>query len=418
MTNEGTKSGNRESEESVEHKNERESVSSSESEPEDVDVAYRSSDEQVAPEKNEPKFQPFSSQLIPGEGGAAVDEFFADSSRVASTGKLTQVNEDDEDTRSPRNTSNFDDDHTVRESNPGKGPISNSTASSTETLEHVTSPRESNVSAIDEDLMNRPTNELFEMIRANRPEYSTDGSRSSEMMHDLEASHLRRMEELNRIAVDHLGNRISNLDEDMLGSTYQPGRSTGFRNDTEEMQWRSSSVMQEVQSKHHVDMERLRRRIRQLEEECRESIASVLTPQEMDLSEFDSDDDEPRNKFNGQASFNAGRSFNPQSSFMCASDLSASTISERLSAGDEESDSQPLPARVLFEQIAQLTQLQQEMAEAEDDDDEEEYRERIKEQYRVLQSIKANSARQERESLSRQQRESLNRESLSEENWI
>ncbi|KAL3665664.1 hypothetical protein V7S43_009097 [Phytophthora oleae] len=418
VKNEDSKPDYRDSEESVEHKYERVSVSSSESEPEDVDVAYRSSEEQVASEKTSLEFQPFSSQLIPGEGGAAVDEFFADSSMVASAGKLTQVNEDDEDTRSPRDTSNLDDDQTARELNSDKGPISNSTASSTETLEHVASPRESTVSAIDEDLMNRPTNELYEMIRANRPGYSADGSRSSDMMHDLEANHLRRMEELNRIAVDHLGNRISNLDEDMLGSTYQPGRSTGFRNEAEEMQWRSSSVMQEVQSKHQVDMERLRRRIRQLEEECRESIASVLTPHEMDLSEFDSDDDEPLNKFNSHMSFNAGLSFNPQSSFMCASDLSASTISERLSAEDEEPASQPLPARVLFERIAQLTQLQQEMSEAEDDDDEEEYRERIKEQYRVLQSIKANSARQERESLSRQQRESLNRESLSEENWI
>ncbi|KAG2897486.1 hypothetical protein PC114_g14666 [Phytophthora cactorum] len=407
---ESTKPVYRSSEEFVEHESERESISSSESEPEDSEAAYRTSEELVAHETSAPKFQPFSSQLVPGEGGSAVDEFLADSSRVISNSKLAQVDEHDEDTRSPRDTSDFHqsipEDHT-------KTPVSNS---STEPSEHVASPRESNVSAIDEELMNRPTNELFEMIRANRPMYDTDRSRSSDMMHDLEASHLRRMEELNRIAVDHLGNRISNLDEDMLGSTYQPGRSMhpGLRDEGEEMQWRSSSVMQEVQTKHQVDMERLRRRIRQLEEECRESIASVLTPEEMDLSEFDSDDDdEQANKFNGHRSFNAGRSFNPQSSFMCASDLSASTISEHNS--DDETESQPLPARILFEQIAQLTQLQREMSEAEDDDDEEEYRERIKEQYRVLQSIKSNSARQERESLSR---ESLNRESLSDENWI
>ncbi|KAG3146932.1 hypothetical protein PI126_g13100 [Phytophthora idaei] len=407
---ESTKPVYRSSEEFVEHESERESISSSESEPEDSEAAYRTSEELVAHETSAPKFQPFSSQLVPGEGGSAVDEFLADSSRVISNSKLAQVDEHDEDTRSPRDTSDFHqsipEDHT-------KTPVSNS---STEPSEHVASPRESNVSAIDEELMNRPTNELFEMIRANRPMYDTDGSRSSDMMHDLEASHLRRMEELNRIAVDHLGNRISNLDEDMLGSTYQPGRSMhpGLRDEGEEMQWRSSSVMQEVQTKHQVDMERLRRRIRQLEEECRESIASVLTPEEMDLSEFDSDDDdEQANKFNGHRSFNTGRSFNPQSSFMCASDLSASTISEHNS--DDETESQPLPARILFEQIAQLTQLQREMSEAEDDDDEEEYRERIKEQYRVLQSIKSNSARQERESLSR---ESLNRESLSDENWI
>ncbi|OWZ18995.1 Avirulence protein [Phytophthora megakarya] len=287
-----------------------------------------------------------------------------------------------------------------------------------EASEHVDSPRESVVSAIDEELMNRPTDELFDMIRANRPMFSGDGSRSSMGMHDLEASHMRRMDELNRIAVDHLGNRISNFDDDMLGSAFKPGRSMhpGFRDEEKEMQWRSTRVMEEVQSKHQVDMERLRRRIRQLEEECRESIASVLTPEEMDLSELDSDDEQP-NKFNGS------RNFNPQSSFMCASDLSASTMSERNSADDDEVQEAPLPAQILFQRIQQLTLLQQEMAEVEDDDDEDEYRDRIKEQYRVLQSIKANGAREDRESLSSRQsmqkRESQERESLDDDSlWI
>ncbi|KAG6587219.1 putative adherance factor [Phytophthora cinnamomi] len=184
----------------------------------------------------------------------------------------------------------------------------------------------------------------------------------------------------------------------------RPGRSLhpNFGDEDEQMQWRSSDVMGEVESKHTADMERLRRRIRQLEEECRESIASVLTPDEMDLSELDHEED-----FNGHQSYHGGRNFNPQSSFMSASDLSASIISEQ--AEEEE----PMPARILLEQIAKLTQLQQDMAEVDDDDDdEEEYRERIKDQYRALRSIQSETQRERRSSSLSQ------RSSVSEENWI
>lgn len=71
-----------------------------------------------------------------------------------------------------------------------------------------------------------------------------------------------------------------------------------------------------------------------------------------------------------------------------------------------------MPARALLEQIAKLTQLQHEMAEVDDEDDEEEYRERIKDQYRALRSIQAETQRERRSSSLSQ------RSSLSEENWI
>ncbi|KAH7468660.1 uncharacterized protein KRP23_11038 [Phytophthora ramorum] len=97
------------------------------------------------------------------------------------------------------------------------------TTASTAAMEHVGSLDESCVSAFDESLMNRPTEELFEQVRANRPKHRGDAVRSSDLqLHDLEASHNRRMEELNRIALDQLGNRISNLDHDRLSSSYQP----------------------------------------------------------------------------------------------------------------------------------------------------------------------------------------------------
>ncbi|CAH0491986.1 unnamed protein product [Peronospora farinosa] len=385
--------------------------------PDDFDTSIRLSEEHAEHGyKNEQEYRlseecaDMNTQLIPGESGLAVDEFFADSRRSLSDRKLPQVNEnDDEDT----DTLNLYQkrlhlSHTTSEdSNSAIAPISNDS----DTSEFGISCRESCISAIDEELVGRPTNELFDMIRANRPMYNSGGSRSSDMMFDLEASHLRRMDELNRIAIDHLGNRISNLDDDMLGSAIQPGRllHRGHRNEEKAMQWRSSDVMEEVYTKHQVDMERLRRRIRQLEEECRESIASVLTAEEMDLSEFDDDGSEPTHK-----GFIGRPSFNPQNSFMARSDLSSSTISEH--GGTDMPIDEPLPARILFEQIAQLTQLQQEMAEAECDDDEEEFRKRIKEQYRVLRSIKANS-REDLELLNSQARESVN-EDEDEENWI
>ncbi|CAH0485738.1 unnamed protein product [Peronospora farinosa] len=381
----------------------------------DANLAYRSSAKQECDPLHEPAYRLSGGTELedtvaapPSNEPVALEKSV--SKRSLSDRKLPQVNEnDDEDT----DTLNLYQkrlhlSHTTSEdSNSAIAPISNDS----DTSEFGISCRESCISAIDEELVGRPTNELFDMIRANRPMYNSGGSRSSDMMFDLEASHLRRMDELNRIAIDHLGNRISNLDDDMLGSAIQPGRllHRGHRNEEKAMQWRSSDVMEEVYTKHQVDMERLRRRIRQLEEECRESIASVLTAEEMDLSEFDDDGSEPTHK-----GFIGRPSFNPQNSFMARSDLSSSTISEH--GGTDMPIDEPLPARILFEQIAQLTQLQQEMAEAECDDDEEEFRKRIKEQYRVLRSIKANS-REDLELLNSQARESVN-EDEDEENWI
>ncbi|KAL4168490.1 hypothetical protein KRP22_011889 [Phytophthora ramorum] len=177
--------------------------------------------------------------------------------------------------------------------------------------------------------------------------------------------------------------------------SFQPGRSLHpiqrEEDEETEMQWRSTDTMEEYQGRHQQDMERLRRKIRQLEEECRESIASVLTPEEMDLSEFDDDDEEPSSpsfnsaqSFNGAQSLNGAQSFNPQSSVVSTKGLSSSMPPQV----DE-----PGSARALYDQIAKLTQLQREMAMAEDDDDEAEYRARIKEQYRLLRTIKVSGRR-------------------------
>lgn len=387
----------RSSEDFIKHKLERESVLSSESEPEDADSVNCSSEEQVAHEASAPKIRNFSSQPILSE-----DAFLANGYCAFSNSKqLAQVNELEEDLRSPHVSSD------VHQNVVDKGQTNAPVFNNSEHFERLDSSRDSNVSSLDEELINRPTIELFDVIHANRAMCSPNGHDPSDTMLKLEASHLRRMEELNQIALAQLGDRISNFDEDMLGSASHLSMRPDIHTEGDEIQWRSSSVMQEVQCKHQVDMEKLRRRIRQLEEECRESIASVLTPEEMDLSEFDSDDD---NMQRGRRSLNGRRSYVSQSSFMCASDLSASTISEHASDDGLEQLNPPLPARILFERIAQLTQLQRAMAEAEDDGDDEEHHDRIKEQYRMLRSIQAEGARQERESLSC--------ESLSEENWI
>ncbi|RLN10662.1 hypothetical protein BBO99_00002287 [Phytophthora kernoviae] len=370
------------------------------------------------------KFEPYSSQLVPGEGGGAVDEVFADESRVISSSKLSRVEEPyDEGSDSDRSQSQEDnlefmpsvDEHTAGESNPVKQPITIST-SSTEASERVSSPREScmsDMSELDEDLVNRPTDIIYEQVRANRgrkwqPSSSTaelhDGDRSSEIMYDIEESHRRRMEELNRIAVDHLGNRISNLDDELFDSSYRPARalpSSVHEDEVEEMQWRSTNDMDQYESKHMRELEGLRRKIRQLEEECRESLASVLTPEEMDLSEFDDDSPADATDFSS-SNFNGSTSRVPAnamgSSFVSANAMGSSFIS---TSSLDMNSMQPMPpqpdgpvsARVLYEQIAQLTQLQSEMAMAKDDADEEEYRLRIKEQYRLLRTIKVHGHR-------------------------
>uniref|UniRef100_M4B5Z8 FYVE-type domain-containing protein n=1 Tax=Hyaloperonospora arabidopsidis (strain Emoy2) TaxID=559515 RepID=M4B5Z8_HYAAE len=360
----------------------------------------RMSEESVAFERRDSKFDPDSSQLILS---SVVDEFSADIPNVLSDSDDSEDENNQEDTHSPRTTPSVcsEQPQLVSTVENGDGDhvklslfetlISNGTCSP-DVPEHVLSSfRESCVSVIDEELMNRPTIELFDVVRANRSAHNMDGNRSPDTMSSLEASHLRRMEELNQIAVDHLGNRISDLDEDLLGSAFRPGRSLhpGFRDEDREMQWRSSDVMEQVHNKHEIDMEKLRRRIRRLEEECRESIASVLTAEEMDLSEFDDDDGafNGLQSFHGHQSFSVGRSFSHQASFTSGK---SSTISEDGDMDTLIETDEPLPARVLFEQIAQLTRLQQEMTEAENDEDEEESRARIKEQYRVLRAIKAN----------------------------
>ena len=68
------------------------------------------------------------------------------------------------------------------------------------------------MSVILEVLMNRTTNELFNVIRVMPSTRKIDGNRSPDMMSKFKASYLRWMEELHLIAVDTLCNRISYLD--------------------------------------------------------------------------------------------------------------------------------------------------------------------------------------------------------------
>ncbi|KAH7468662.1 uncharacterized protein KRP23_11040 [Phytophthora ramorum] len=225
-------------------------------------------------------------------------------------------------------------------------------------MKHVGSLDESCVSAFDESLMNRPTEELFEQVRANRPKHRGDAVRSSDLqLHDLEASHNRRMEELNRIALDQLGNRISNLDHDRLSSCYQPDGSIGqFVRDEEkvnEVQRCSTDIVGEYKKRNQREMERLRRKIHQLEQECLESGASVPTPKKMGLSELDGNDERQKSAgrckiqhFNGAQSFHGDQSFDPQSSFISMEDLSSSTLSLSQVKLDKRG-----PTRALHDQV-------------------------------------------------------------------
>ncbi|RLN88896.1 hypothetical protein BBJ28_00002227 [Nothophytophthora sp. Chile5] len=354
-------------------------------------------------------FQPHSSRLVDGEGGSAVDEFYADSSRVIPGSESSSAEHVQADTssdsamahRTSRDSTEFeqenlefipciDEEHTTDEYYPTKEQNSNST-SSTEASERVSTPRESCVSAFDEDLMNRPTNDIFEQVRANRngkhvPVYtveSTGGVRSSEMMHSIEASHKQRMEELNQIAVDHLGNRISSLD-DVSVSAYRPVRELYDTEEEEEMQWRSTDIMEQYENDHEQEMETLRRKIRQLEEECRESIASVLTPEEMDFSDLSDEPPAPSPKIKSKKT----KSLERKSSYKSSKIIRTTHLNHL-----PPQFADPVSPQVLYEQIAQLTKLQRQMALAKDDADEEEFRARIKAQYRLLRSIQVQNRR-------------------------
>lgn len=241
-------------------------------------------------------------------------------------------------------------------------------SSSTEQSERPSTPRESNMSdmsLLDEELVNRPTEDLMEQVRANRSRKLVSvadmsrGLHSTMTMRDVEAQHKKRMEELNRIALDHVGQRISKFDM------------ADERASEESMAWRNTDMMEQFESEHEREMYALQEKLRQLEFECRESIASVLTVEEMEL-EDEAFDEEASSKSNDASWIGATK----PSKLLRTTRAKAPQFAE------------PVSARTLYEQIAELSKLQQEMALAQTDGDEDEFRARIKEQYRVLRSLK------------------------------
>lgn len=245
-------------------------------------------------------------------------------------------------------------------------------SSSTEQSERPSSPRESNMSdmsQLDEDLVNRPTEDLMEQVRANRSRKlvnvssMTSGFHSTTTMRDMERRHKERMAELNKLALDNVGHRISRLEVD---DDDEPAGASD-----EDMTWRNTDMMEEFQSEHDRKMEALREKLRQLEFECRESIASVLTSEEIELEDeaFDAD---PVVR-------------NSDTSWIGSAKPSKLLRTTRALPPRFE---EPVSATTLYEQIAELSKLQREMALAKNEGDEEEFRARIKEQYRLLRSIK------------------------------
>lgn len=245
-------------------------------------------------------------------------------------------------------------------------------SSSTEQSERPSSPRESNMSdmsQLDEDLVNRPTEDLMDQVRANRSRKlvnvssMSSGFQSTKAMRDMERRHKERMAELNKLALDNVGHRISKLDVD---DDDEPSRSRD-----EDMTWRNTDMMEGFQSEHDRKMEALREKLRQLEFECRESIASVLTPEELELED---------------EAFEADPVVRNSDTSWIGSAKPSKLL--RTTRALPPRVHEPVSASTLYEQIAELSKLQQEMALAKTEGDEEEFRARIKEQYRLLRSIK------------------------------
>lgn len=254
-------------------------------------------------------------------------------------------------------------------------------SSSTEQSERPSTPREStmsDMSQLDMELINRPTEDLMDQVRANRNrkllnvgDFSASGAngyRSTTAMHDMEAMHRKRMSELNRIAVDTMGYRISKLDV-----------ADDDEADERDMAWRNTDMMEQVESDHERKMAALRDKLAQLEFECRESIASVLTAEEIEGLEDEVLEDDAAaaalSKPSNDTSWIGARAAKPSKLI-------------RTTRAMPPRFAEPVSARTLYEQIGELSKLQREMALAQTEGDEEEVRARIKEQYRLLRSIK------------------------------
>lgn len=237
-------------------------------------------------------------------------------------------------------------------------------------------------SDIDEDLINRPTDLVFEQVRSNRmrtlqttPEDEVD-IRSSAILQKIEREHKSRMARWDRMAHDYRDSRFSHADSRASTESIGLPPRRNYDDHDVEMGWRSTETMDQAASEHEQRMEELRLKLESLEYECRESIASVFTPEEIAESFEDDELLVPPTPPSRAPIVRPPEISRPDP--LRRFGRSARPVVEH----------EPVSGANLYEQITLLTKLQSEMALAKNSGNEEEFKARIKEQYKLLRSLK------------------------------
>lgn len=281
----------------------------------------------------------------------------------------------------------------------------------------IGSPRES--MEFDDELINRSTAVIMDQVRANRERVPKDldisegDIRSTAIMKDIELEHKKRMAELNQIALENVGGRISTLPtgtpRDSEDSMFGGDRSMLRQVNTSHVdpEWRSTTIMDRYHDAHDVKMEALQKKVRELDEQCRASMASIFSADELDFTELDAElaakeavkaqPPAPRPKYKHRDVPPRASSTDSTANSTAKGDENSSRIANLYSVKNLKpvtarrnpvSMNERVSSHTLYQQIAQLTQLQSQMALAKDAEDEEEFKQRIKDQYQLLRTLK------------------------------
>ncbi|TYZ60082.1 hypothetical protein PybrP1_000663 [[Pythium] brassicae (nom. inval.)] len=236
--------------------------------------------------------------------------------------------------------------------------------------------------------------------------FSESQFRSTTIMQDKERVHRQRMAELNRIALENVGERLSTFElreSEDGGGFAATDRSLLHQANTAHVgtEWRATVAMDRIHSAHDAEMQALRDRVRELDDQCRASMASIFSPDELDFAELDAATEQAQQQQQA-AGPTPMPTAGPQTKYKhrevaAKGDENSSRIANLYSV----KNLRPVAARrnpvmmhervssaTLYEQIAQLTELQSQVALAKDSEDEEAFKKRIKEQYKLLRTLK------------------------------
>lgn len=285
------------------------------------------------------------------------------------------------------------------------------------TDEKAASPRVSIAStAFDDELMSRSTEVIMDQVRSNRarvpkdPGFSESQFRSTAIMKDKELEHKKRMAELAQIARD---NRVSTFEARESEDGLAPADRSLLRQVNTahiDSEWRATVVMDQVHSSHEAKMEELRKKVRDLDDQCRASMASIFSADELDFADLDAEVEaqvaaepapapEPLPKYkhrevppapsqsaNGGGAATAGKG--DENSSRIANLYSVKNLRPVAARRNPVVMHERVSSATLYQQIAQLTELQSQLAAAKDTKDEEAFKKRIKDQYKLLRTLK------------------------------